>query len=144
MSDRKWLYDFKQSKTAAHCHRSLSLVFGQDVISRSQCRRWFQRFANGNESLGDEEYDSPPVVVDNQGLLAGIEEDSTQTVRSLAEHFRCSKDQKIEYFDAVKIWVDNFSTATASIPCVGDGRVSLIIVDNILLNKLAPVITCNI
>ncbi|KAK6056814.1 hypothetical protein COOONC_05677 [Cooperia oncophora] len=67
-----------------------SSVFGEEALSESQCRRWFQRFKNGNESLEDEEHGSRPQVVDNQVLKSVIELDPCQTTRELATHFGCS------------------------------------------------------
>ena len=75
MKDKKFvvrasmLYDFKRGKTAADCHRTICAAFGEDSISISQCQRWFKRFANGNESLEDEERAGRPVVFDNEALI---------------------------------------------------------------------------
>ena len=82
-------YDFKQGKSAAESHHALSEIFGEEALSESQCRRWFQRFRNGNESLDDEEHGNRPQVVDDQVLKSVVELDPCQTTRELATHFGC-------------------------------------------------------
>ena len=79
------LYDFKQGRTAAECHRSFCNAFGEDVISERQCRRRFQRFRDGDETLEDEEHQRRPQAVDNEALKEAIESDPCQTTRELAE-----------------------------------------------------------
>ena len=49
------LYVYKQGKTASDSHQTLCEAFGEDILSESQCRRWFQRFRRGDESLEDED-----------------------------------------------------------------------------------------
>ncbi|VDO23172.1 unnamed protein product [Haemonchus placei] len=76
-------YDFKQGKSAAESHRTIFEVFGDDVLSESRCRRWFQRLKKGNESLEDETWES-------QVLKDVIISDPHQTTRELAVRFGCS------------------------------------------------------
>ncbi|KAK6750447.1 hypothetical protein RB195_002430 [Necator americanus] len=94
-------YDFKQGKSAAESHCALSEVFGEEALSESQCRRWFQRFKNGNESLEGEEHGSRPQVVDDQVLKSVIELDPRQTTRELATHFGCSNSTIHEHLLAI-------------------------------------------
>lgn len=84
------LYDYKQGKSAADSHRTLCLAFGANVLSESQCRRWFQRFRDGNENLEDEEHDRRPPTVDDNELKQAIEDDPTMSTRELATIFGCS------------------------------------------------------
>ncbi|EYC12537.1 hypothetical protein Y032_0047g1535 [Ancylostoma ceylanicum] len=84
------LYDFKQGKTAAESHRSLCEAFGKDVISESQCRRWFQRFRSGDEDLEDEPLARGRSVIDDEVLREVVESDPKQTTRELAVRFECS------------------------------------------------------
>ncbi|KAK6726303.1 hypothetical protein RB195_004552 [Necator americanus] len=72
-----------------------------DVISRSQCYKWFQRFENGNESLEDEEHRSRPQVVDDELLKKAIESDPTQTTRKLALEFGCSNSTIDEHLHTI-------------------------------------------
>ncbi|KAK6735851.1 hypothetical protein RB195_018855 [Necator americanus] len=76
--------------TSSKANRLLNLIvpyLRYSALSESQCRRWFQRFKNGNESLEDEEHGSRPQVVDDQVLKSVIELDPRQTTRELATHF---------------------------------------------------------
>ena len=81
MDDQKYrvrvcmLYDFKQGKTAAESHRILSQVFENDAPSERQCRRWFQRFQAGDETLEDEERGHNPKIVNNEELRLVIHSD---------------------------------------------------------------------
>lgn len=95
------LYDFKLGKSAAESHRSLCKAFGEDVISQSQCRRWFQRFRNGDVSLEDEERGRPPQVIDDEQLKNAIESDPRQTTRELAEAFGCSNVTVLSHLHAI-------------------------------------------
>ena len=96
MSDQKYrvrfclLYDFKQGKTAAESHRTLCNAFGEGLISETQCRYWFQRFRDGDESLKEKEHERRPQMVNNEALKEAIELDPTQTTRELAETFGCT------------------------------------------------------
>ncbi|RCN43089.1 hypothetical protein ANCCAN_10922 [Ancylostoma caninum] len=98
MADQKYrlrvcmLYDFKQGKTAAKSHRSLCNAFGEDAISERQCRRWFDRFHNGDESLEEEEHQRRRQAVDSDALKEAVESDPCQTTRALAQMYGC--DQK--------------------------------------------------
>uniref|UniRef100_A0A7I5EEK2 HTH_48 domain-containing protein n=1 Tax=Haemonchus contortus TaxID=6289 RepID=A0A7I5EEK2_HAECO len=94
-------YDFKQGKSAAESHRTISEVFGDEALSESQCRRWFQRFKKGNESLEDEEHGSRPHVVDNKVLKDVINTDPHQTTRELAVRFNCSNSTIHEHLLAI-------------------------------------------
>ncbi|RCN24742.1 hypothetical protein ANCCAN_29556 [Ancylostoma caninum] len=98
MTDHKYrlrvcmLYDFKQGKTAAESHCSLCNAFGEDVISERQCRRWFDRFHNGDESLEYEEYQRRRQAVDNNALKEAVESDPCQTTRALAQMYGCDQN----------------------------------------------------
>ncbi|PIC48334.1 hypothetical protein B9Z55_007346 [Caenorhabditis nigoni] len=96
MSDQKFRlraflwHEFKEGKTAAEAHRSLPPVFGENALSKSQCRRWFHRFRSGEESLEDDERSGRPEIIDNDALRQAVELDPCLTTRSLSEQFNCS------------------------------------------------------
>lgn len=91
------LYDFKLKKTAAESHRSLMLAFGDIALSERQCRRWFERFHRGDESLEDDEHGKRPQLLDNDLLLSSIESNPAQSIRELAITFNCSKSTIAEH-----------------------------------------------
>ncbi|KAK6748623.1 hypothetical protein RB195_001316 [Necator americanus] len=73
----------------------------EDVILRSQCYKWFQRFENGSESLKDEEHRRRPQVIDDELLKKAIESDPTQTTRKLALEFGCSNSTVDEHLHTI-------------------------------------------
>ncbi|CAO4387804.1 unnamed protein product [Caenorhabditis nigoni] len=83
-------YEFKLGKNATEAHRALSKVFKNDLLSESQCRRWFERLRNGDESLEDHEHTGRPEIIDDEFLRNTIESDPCQTTRNLAEQFSCT------------------------------------------------------
>ncbi|CAJ0949369.1 unnamed protein product, partial [Mesorhabditis belari] len=99
MSDQKFRlraclwYEFKQGKSAAEAHRALSQVFDKDALSESQCKRWFQRFRDGDESLEDQKHGSRPQIIDNDALKEAID----QAIDSLRERWRQVIDADGEY-----------------------------------------------
>lgn len=95
------LYDFKQGRTPAESHRALCKAFGDDVLSERQCRTWFQRFRDGDESLEDEKRGNPPQIVDNDELKNAIESDPCQTTRELAELFDCDHTTILRHLHAI-------------------------------------------
>ncbi|CAJ0924556.1 unnamed protein product, partial [Mesorhabditis belari] len=58
-------YDYKQDKTAAESHRDLLRVFGDEALSETQCKRWYRRFKEGDESLEDEPRQGRPELLQN-------------------------------------------------------------------------------
>ncbi|VDP11580.1 unnamed protein product [Heligmosomoides polygyrus] len=77
------VYEFKHKKSAAESHRSLVAAFSEDVVFKSQCERWFKRFAAGDESLQDEEH----------RILSrtAVEADPTRSTRVLAVELSFSR-----------------------------------------------------
>ena len=92
-------YDFKLAKNGVESHRDLCKVFGEDAISESQCRRWFQRFREGNQSLEDENHQRRPPAIDSAVLKQAIEMDPRQTTRELTEIFRVSPQTISEHLN---------------------------------------------
>ncbi|KAK6753506.1 hypothetical protein RB195_012850 [Necator americanus] len=97
---RKSLDDKSQKKKYQAVEEEANLL-KSDVISRSQCHKWFQRFENGNESLEDEEHRRRPQVVDDELLKKAIESDPTQTTRKLAQGFGCSNSTIDEHLHTI-------------------------------------------
>src|SRR3954469_3738052 len=81
------VFEFKLKKKATECHQNICAAFGEDAISYSRCRVWYDRFKNGDEALENELHG---IVFDNQLLLNELDVDPSQTSRQLAEKFDCS------------------------------------------------------
>uniref|UniRef100_A0A1I7TUF6 HTH_48 domain-containing protein n=1 Tax=Caenorhabditis tropicalis TaxID=1561998 RepID=A0A1I7TUF6_9PELO len=82
-------YGFKQHKTASESFRTLSKVFGDEVLTQTQVYEWFEPFKNGDDSLEDHGRQNSPQTIDNDILKQVIESDPSQTTRELAQQFRC-------------------------------------------------------
>lgn len=97
MTDQKFilraalLFQFKLNQTAAESHRKISDAFGEGVISERQCRNWFRRFTEGDESLADLEHGHRSLSLDLDLLKTSIESDPQQSTRELATKFGCSQ-----------------------------------------------------
>ncbi|VDO86711.1 unnamed protein product [Heligmosomoides polygyrus] len=77
------LYDFKLKKSAAESYPSSKAAFGEEVVSKRQCERWFQRFAAGDESLEDEKHGRPAPILDSDLSRTTVEADPTRSTGSL-------------------------------------------------------------
>lgn len=80
-------YDFKQGKTAKESHKTLSNIFKNDAYSERECRLWFKRLNEGDESLEDHGRGHPPSALDDSELLKAVEEDPRLSTRELAKMF---------------------------------------------------------
>ncbi|VDP02793.1 unnamed protein product [Heligmosomoides polygyrus] len=89
------LYDFKLKKSAAESHRSFVAAFGEDVVSKRQCERWFQRLAAGDKSLEDEEHGRQAPILGNDLSRSAVEAGPTRLTRKLAVEFVCSKSYSL-------------------------------------------------
>jgi [histone H3]-lysine36 N-dimethyltransferase SETMAR len=58
------LFEFRLHGNAAEATRKICSVY-PEAISESQCRRWFQKFRNGNFDLEDEVRSGRPSDFDN-------------------------------------------------------------------------------
>lgn len=84
------LYDFQLGKSAAESTRNICAAIGQDAVSHSTAKYWFQRFREGDYSLEDRPRSGRPSTLDTQRLHSLINADPTQTTRSLAEQLDTS------------------------------------------------------
>ena len=76
-------YIFK--KTAVESHRSLEKIYGQHALSETTCSDWFRRLKNGDSDLSNKDRRKPPKKFEDADLHALLDEDSTQTLKQLAE-----------------------------------------------------------
>ena len=78
------LFFLNKGKNASETVREIECVYGQGIISDSQCRRWFVKFRNGNTDLNDEQRSGRPEELEIDVLKTTIESNPTTTVRELA------------------------------------------------------------
>ena len=82
------LHYFISKKTAAERHRILVKVYGEHDISETTCRDWFWRFKSVDFDLSNKDHGKLPKKFEHaelQALLPLLDEDSTQTLKQLAE-----------------------------------------------------------
>lgn len=77
------LYEFKRGFSAAGAVRNICEVYGQ-VISESQCKRWFEKFRSGDFDLKNRERSEMPLKLDNDVLQEMVETDPRLSSRELA------------------------------------------------------------
>ena len=76
------IYFFNLKKSAAEAHRLLVAAYGDAALSERSCRKWFQKFKNGE--FEDKERSGRPKVYEDAKLEALLDEDSCQTQKELA------------------------------------------------------------
>ncbi|VDO84463.1 unnamed protein product [Heligmosomoides polygyrus] len=109
------VYDFKLKKSAAESHHSLVSAFGNDVVFKRQCERWFQRFAAGDESLEDEKLGRHAPVLDSDLSRTAVEADPTRSTQELVVEFVYSKSYSKSCFqfdrsvENRETWLDRFA-----------------------------------
>uniref|UniRef100_A0A0K0FDC8 HTH_48 domain-containing protein n=1 Tax=Strongyloides venezuelensis TaxID=75913 RepID=A0A0K0FDC8_STRVS len=62
------LYEFKLGTNVAKTTQKINEAFGEDVVSNSTVKRWFQKFIAGIEDLDNDERGRPPLGIDDDEL----------------------------------------------------------------------------
>lgn len=75
---------WKKGLTAAAATREICEVEGKDVINKTTAQRWFQRFSDGDTSLEDKPRSGRPCELDDEVLLAKLEEKPHASTRELS------------------------------------------------------------
>ncbi|XP_035216387.1 uncharacterized protein LOC118189823 [Stegodyphus dumicola] len=86
------LYDLKVGLSAGESSRRIRQAFEDDAVNERTSRQWFQKFKSGYMSLSDASLSSQPQALNDEGLRAAIESDSSQTCGELAAHFQVSDE----------------------------------------------------
>ena len=66
-------------KSIADAHRLLIETYGEAALSEISCRKWFQKFKNGEFDIEDKELNGRPKVYEDAELEALLDQDSCQT-----------------------------------------------------------------
>ena len=83
---------FILKKTAAESDRILMKVYGEHALSDKTCRDWFRRFKSGDFDLGNKDRGKPTKKSEDAELQALLDEDSTQTLKQLTEHWKLTRE----------------------------------------------------
>ncbi|PRD31185.1 UNVERIFIED_CONTAM: Histone-lysine N-methyltransferase SETMAR [Trichonephila clavipes] len=86
------LYDFKVGLSAAALSHRICQAFGDSTVNERTVRHWFQKFRSGDLSLCDKARTGRPQALDDEALMAAIEEDSSQTYGELAKQLNTSNE----------------------------------------------------
>ena len=99
MEDQKYrfraclLYDFKQGKSVRESHTSILKVFGEAAYSEEACKKWFQRFREGDETLQNRGRGHPPPALNDDDLRDFF----SKGIRDLQEKWRKTIAKNGEY-----------------------------------------------
>ena len=94
------LYEFNRGSNATVAVKNICEVYGQ-VISQTQCQRWFNRFREGDTSLQDHPKSGRPVELDNDVLKTIVESNPRQTIEELAEVLDCGWSTVQEHLNQI-------------------------------------------
>ena len=73
------IYFFNLKKTAAEAHRLLVETNGEATLSERSCRKWFQKFRNGEFDIEVKERSGRKKVCEDAELEELLYQDSLQT-----------------------------------------------------------------
>ena len=73
------MYFFNLKKSAAEAHRLLVQTYDEAALSKRSCRKWFQKFKNGEFDIKDKECSGRPKVYEDAELKALLDQDRCQT-----------------------------------------------------------------
>lgn len=79
------LSKFDEGKNAAQAFEEILAVYPNLAQSYRTCRRWFQRYKNGDFSTSDRERSGRPHKFDDAALQALLDADASQTENQLAQ-----------------------------------------------------------
>lgn len=81
------LYCYERKLSGQDAYEEVIRVFGDGAPSRATVYNWFSRFEEGDTSLASKPRSGRPLEVDEEALLAAVEEDSKLSTRDLGERF---------------------------------------------------------
>lgn len=96
------LYEFKLGHNATAAAENINTAFGQQVAYVRTAQRWFARFRSGDMSLESQERGRPQVELNDDVMLALIDENRRITVRELSIHLQVSAATVCRHLQALK------------------------------------------
>jgi histone-lysine N-methyltransferase SETMAR len=85
------LYEFQLGNNASVAARNISAALGQGTVTERTCRRWFERFRQGDISLEDHPRSGRPLECDVERLQMLIEDNPRLTTRELSTMLGCNQ-----------------------------------------------------
>uniref|UniRef100_A0A5S6QMM3 HTH_48 domain-containing protein n=1 Tax=Trichuris muris TaxID=70415 RepID=A0A5S6QMM3_TRIMR len=142
-----FLYEWKNDTSAAVTAQKINTAFVAHSVSERTVRRWYRKFAQGDESLESEPRGRPQTRVDTDSLKELVEADPSLTVRELAADLdiahstvhshlrRMGKVKKLE------TWVPHELTKNQKLTC--QQMASSLLVRNEVEPFLDRIVTCD-
>ncbi|KAL6257781.1 hypothetical protein P5V15_011366 [Pogonomyrmex californicus] len=78
-------FTFHLKKNAAEPTAMICAAYGENAVSHTTCKRWYQKFRQGDFSLEDEPRAGRPQKIETDELQALLDINSAQTKKELAE-----------------------------------------------------------
>ncbi|KAL6265801.1 hypothetical protein P5V15_002618 [Pogonomyrmex californicus] len=78
-------FAFYLKKNAAEATAMICAAYGENAVSHTTCKRWYQKFRQGDFSLEDEPRAGHPQKIETDELQALLDINSMQTEKELAE-----------------------------------------------------------
>ncbi|GFY50598.1 histone-lysine N-methyltransferase SETMAR [Trichonephila inaurata madagascariensis] len=85
------LYGFKVVLSATASSRRICQAFGESAVNERTVRHWFQKFRSGDLSICDKARTGRSQALDDEAVLAAIE-DSSQTCGEFSRQFNTSSE----------------------------------------------------
>jgi len=78
-------FAFHLKRNAAEATAMISVAYGENVVSYTTCKRWYQKFRQGDFNLEDEPRAGRPQEMETDELRALLDINTAQTEKKLAE-----------------------------------------------------------
>lgn len=85
------LFMFKKGLKAAQAHREICDVYGEGSLTERMCQNWFARFRSGDFNLDDAPRSGRPSEVNDDELLALVENDRHLTTDEIGERLNVDR-----------------------------------------------------
>ena len=76
-------FAFHLKKNAAEATEMICAAYGENAVSHATCKRWYQKFRQGDFSLKDESRAGRPEKIETDELQALLDINSAQTEKEL-------------------------------------------------------------
>lgn len=102
-----YYYEWKKGSSSAEATREINRVFQQEVTSYPTVHRWYNKFRSGDFSFEDEPRTGRPRTVDDNRLMAMLEENPETTTRQLAVALDCDHSTVADHLKALGYTIVN-------------------------------------